>query len=296
VIRAVKYAFNEAIVSLWRGRQYAVLATITISIALFILGGVLLVTSNLQQLGVEWGRSAGFSVYLTDEVSESEKAAIDQVLASDPIVVDHEFVSKADALARFKSTFSDLSSAVESVEGNPLPASYEARLETAPGAGEAVARLAASVGKMPGVGDVRYDRQWLDRLLTAIGVIQRIGFTLCAVLVVGAALTVTSVVRLSLEARQGEIEIMQLVGAPQLYVRGPFVMEGLLQGGVGALIALGVLAVTFLAVRAAYLVPLTTSLNVSPIGFLSPLLCGLLLVGGMVVGCLGGLLAAAGRT
>ena len=95
---------------------------------------------------------------------------------------------------------------------------------------------------MPGVADVRYDRQWLDRLLSAIAIIRGVGLVLGAVLTIAAALTVANVVRLALYARRDEIEIMQLVGAPQAYIRGPFVMEGVLQGGIGALLALAALA------------------------------------------------------
>ena len=92
---------------------------------------------------------------------------------------------------------------------------------------------------MPGVADVRYDRQWLNRLLSAIAIIRGVGLVLGAVLTIAAALTVANVVRLALYARRDELDIMQLVGAPQVYIRGPFVMEGVLQGGIGALARAG---------------------------------------------------------
>ena len=81
-------------------------------------------------------------------------------------------------------------------------------------------------------------------------------------------------------------------GAPQAYVRGPFVMEGVLQGGIGALVALLALGAAFLALRARYLLPLASALNVSSIHFLPVELCVLLVAGGMAVGCAGGLFAA----
>ena len=85
---------------------------------------------------------------------------------------------------------------------------------------------------------------------------------------------------------------MELVGAPTVYVKGPFVMEGVLQGGVGAILALVVLAAAFYAVRGRYLVPLASAVNLSSISFLPFGIVLLLVVGGMAVGCLGGLVAA----
>ena len=78
--------------------------------------------------------------------------------------------------------------------------------------------LSAKVRGMPGVADVRYDRQWLTRLLAAVVVIRGVGLALAAVLTFAAALTVANVVRLGLYARRDELEIMQLVGAPQAYI------------------------------------------------------------------------------
>jgi len=115
------------------------------------------------------------------------------------------------------------------------------------------------------------------------------------VLTIAAALTVANVVRLALYARRDELEIMQLVGAPQAYIRGPFVMEGVLQGGAGALVALAALGIAFLALRGRYLVPLASAINISSVAFLPLGACVLLVLGGMAVGCLGGLVAAWNR-
>jgi cell division transport system permease protein len=145
---------------------------------------------------------------------------------------------------------------------------------------------------MAGVADVRYDRQWLARVLSAINVIRGVGLVLGSVLAIAAALTVANVVRLALHARREELEIMHLVGAPQAYVRGPFVMEGVLQGGIGALVALLGLGVAFVSLRTNYLLPLASALNLSSIQFLPLGLCVSLVAGGMAVGCLGGLVAA----
>jgi cell division transport system permease protein len=294
-MRAFRYAIEEAALSLWRGRQAGLLSTLTIALALFVLGGFLLVTANLDRLGAEWSRAAELSIYLKDDVTPAERRAVELAVAPSDIVEAHEYVSKADALARFKQTFSDLSAAMDTLGENPLPASIEVRLRPGTGASANVDLLAAKVRQLPGVADVRYDRQWLARLVSAIGIIRGVGLVLGTVLTIAAALTVANVVRLALYARREELDIMQLVGAPQAYIRGPFVMEGVLQGGLGALVALAVLGGAFVALRGRYLVPLASAMNISYIQFLPAELCVLLVVGGMAVGCLGGLVAAWNR-
>ncbi len=291
-MRALRYSLEEAVASLWRGRQSGLLSTGTIALALFVLGGFLLVTANLEQLGDQWSRAAEMSVYLKDEVTPEQRTAIERVLAPGDVVAAREYVSKAEALNRFRRTFGDLSAAVDGLGDNPLPASYDVRLSSAPAARAGIDVLGAKVRQMPGVGDVRYDRQWLDRLLGLVTIIRGVGLLLGTVLTLAAALTVANVVRLALYARRDEIDIMQLVGAPQAFVRGPFVMEGVLQGGAGALVALVLLGGGFLILRARYLAPLASAINLTAIRFLPVELCLFLVLGGMLVGCVGGLVAA----
>lgn len=294
-MRALRYAFEEAFTSLWRGRQAGLLSTLTIALALFVLGGFLVVTANLERLGSEWSNAAELSVYLKDDITAAERRAVETVLAPSDLVGARDYVSKADALSRFKQTFGDLAAAMDGIGTNPLPASLEVRLRPGPGVSSAVDSLGARLRAMPGVADVRYDRQWLMRVLSAIDVIRGVGLILASVLAIAAALTVANVVRLALYARREELDIMNLVGAPQAYVRGPFVMEGVLQGGLGAIVALIALGGAFLALRGRYLLPLASALNISSIHFLPVGLCVVLVAGGMAVGCLGGLFAAWNR-
>ncbi len=204
-----------------------------------------------------------------------------------------EPVSKEEALRRFRQNFPTLADAAGDLPANPLPASFEIRLrpEASPSDIESLARSAAG---LPGVADVRYDRQWIERLMRAAGAVRTGGFTLAALLVFAAALTVASVVRFALVARREEIHIMQLVGAPIAYIRGPFVVEGLIQGGIGAIVALVVLWITFFVVRSRAEALVEAAIDPGSLVFLSlPAAAGLLLAG-MAVGSLGGFIAATG--
>jgi cell division transport system permease protein len=115
---------------------------------------------------------------------------------------------------------------------------------------------------------------------------------LALVVAFAAAVTVAAVVRLGLESRRGEVEIMELVGAPMAFIRGPFVAEGLVQGGLGAVLALVVLWFGYMAARGWWGASLDTALNGAALEFLPMRMCAGLLVGGMAVGAAGGFAAS----
>lgn len=282
-MHALRYFFMEAFGSLWRSRRAAALATLTISAALFVLGLFLVINTNVQRVVSRWSESAEVSVFLQDDVNADQLRDIDQMAHRSGLMADRRYVSKEQALTRFRADFPDLSGAVAALDRNPLPASVELRLKPSiREATGAVDAFAAALTAMPGVADVRYDREWLGRLNAVIRAARLMGALIASVLALTAAMTVAGVVQLAAAARRNEIEIMQLVGAPLAYVRGPFVAEGILQGGFGALFALLALAAGFAPVRMRY--PSLTFLPVPS--------AALVLTAGMLLGCIGGYIAA----
>jgi cell division transport system permease protein len=290
-MRALRYFVDEAAASLWRGVRTAILATATIAVAFVVLGGFLMLTSNLERVFARWQDAAEFSVYLSDTATSEQRGAIEATLQKSAVVGGVERVSKEDALRRFKQNFGALAEAAGDVSANPLPASIEVRLR--PNANPAdVESLARTAAALAGVADVRYDRLWIERLMYAVGVVRAGGFALAALLVFAAALTVASVVRLALLARREEIHIMQLVGAPIAYIRGPFIVEGLIQGGAGAVAALVVLWITFFVVRGRAAGWFAGVIDPAALVFLSLSHVALVLAAGMAVGAVGGFIAA----
>ena len=289
---AIKYAVSEAAASLWRGRRSGALSVVTISAALFVLGALLLVTWNVEQLLAQWSAASEMSVYLDDEASTETRAEIEQLLARSQLVADREFVSKADAVVRFRRDFEDLSTVTDDLSTNPFPASFEVRLAPEMTSAAGVESLAALLQSTAGVSDVRFDQRWLERVASAVSLIRGIGLIVVGILIVAAALTVANVVRLAVFARRDEVEIMRLVGAPLVFVRGPFICEGILQGGVGALVALGLLWAAYAGGTLAWGVEAADVLGVDRVRFLPAAQAALLVAGGMVVGCIGGMVGA----
>lgn len=292
-MRALKYFVNEAAESLLRGWRSAVLAILTIAAGLFVLGFFLMVNNNLQAVLDRWSQSAEMSVFLKDDVSTEQLQAIEQAVVQSGLSAERQHLTKDEAVTRFKEDFPDLAGAADKLPRNPFPASLEVRL--APAARDSAAdvdALAGRVSTMPGVADVRYDRRWLSRLGSTVQFLRTIGLVIVGLLALAAALTVANVVRLAAYARRDEIEIMQLVGAPFAFIRGPFVAEGILQGGFGAVAALVCLWVVFLVAKAWYSRVAFEGLGITTLVFLSPVAILGILVGGMLLGCIGGLIVA----
>ena len=244
-VRVLRYSVEEAVASLWRGRRSSSLSVATIAAALVVLGALLLVSSNVERLLARWAAAAEMSVYVRDDVTSEARAAVEQMLRESELVSDHEFVSKAEALSRFRRDFADLAGVTDHVTAYPFPASFEVRLDSGIRDADAVERLASVLQGASGVEEVRFDQTWIERMTSAVVLLRGVGLVVVLVLVMAAALTVANVVRLACFARRDEIEIMQLVGAPLIFVRGPFVLEGVLQGGLGALAALLLLGIGF---------------------------------------------------
>ncbi|HXW05321.1 MAG TPA: ABC transporter permease [Vicinamibacterales bacterium] len=284
-MRGLRYAFDEAVASLLRGWRSAALGVLTIAAGLFVLGFFLVVNTNLQRVVGRWSEAAELSVFLHEDATPEQVKALDAIVEASGLAAETRFVSKADAMKRFQDEFPDLAGAAGSLGRNPLPASLEVRLNArGQDAGDAVDRMAETLAGTPGAADVRYDRRWLNRLNAAVRFVRGLGLLVVAMLAVAAALTVANVVRLAAYARRDEIEIMQLVGAPLAYIRGPFLMEGVLQGGIGSILAILLLWLGFTVGRARVGELADATLGIGRLSFLPVELSLLLVLGGMLLG------------
>ncbi len=290
-MRALDYALRQGWASLWRGRGATAFAIVAIALAMIVLGALLLVTWNVERLLARWTSAAEFSVFLRDDATSEQRGAMEALIDGSGVSAGREYVSKAQALVQFRREFAELAALASGFDDNPFPASLEVRVRADANVGTAddlVRRLAA----MPGVADVRYDRAWLERLGAGLNNIRTAGLVLALLMALAAAVTVAVVVRLGLHARRAELEIMELVGAPLLFIRGPFVAEGLLQGGIGALLALGVLWAAFAVALGWWGADVRALFQGGSLEFLPPRLSAYLVTGGMAVGGAGGFVAA----
>ena len=288
----IGYAFEEALASLRRSGKSALVSIGTIAIAFVTLGGFLLISVNVQDMLDRWLEAAEISVYLADTATDADRQALEQFLRGRPEVAGVEYVSRERALERFRADFPELADVTTSLGQNPFPSAIEVRLQTGGSADAAAEGLARDVSGRAGVGDVRFDRRWLSRLMAVVAS-ARVGAAVVAgILMLGAAFTVGAVVRLSIYARRDELEIMALVGAPFGYIRGPSIVEGLLLGGLGAAVALVAVSILYSLLGRWLGTDLAGLTGAGELRFLGYGEIAIMLLGGISVGAAAGTLAS----
>jgi cell division transport system permease protein len=283
----VSYFFREAVRRIWISKRSSFVAVAMICVSLMIVGGFLLVAENLQRAVAQAQGRSRVSVFLDSNATPQQIAAAGAALATHPHLANRRFVSKEEAMARFRSYFPNLSGIAGQLDENPFPPSFECDVPPAVVQSPAFQREAAAVRALPGVEQVQFDWEWVERLRRLINLVNLVGLIAGGLLAIAAAFTIANVIRLTMMLYREEIEIMRLVGATERIIRGPFLIEGVLQGLLGALAAVGILVGVFFGARH-FLVPANSLLwGFLFNGFLPWQKIAALVVGGMVAGYLG---------
>lgn len=245
----VSYFFREAVRRILVSKRTSFVAIAMIAISLFILGAFLLVAENLGRAVERWQGSSHVNVYFDAAATPEQIAAVRAFLASRPELRSHRFVTPDEALASFKKDFVNLSEVVDQIGTNPFPASF--RIDVTPQAVRTPAFRSdvAKLQSLGGVEEVQFDWEWLARVRRLIDIINVAGLIAGGILAVAAAFTIANVIRLTMLLYREEIAIMRLVGATERIIRGPFLIEGLLQGTIGAAAAVGLLYGVFAFAR-----------------------------------------------
>lgn len=282
-LRAARYLLGSALTGLWRNRTMTGGAIVTTAIMLITLAGFLAINDTLNQMVTALGRKSNLIAYVRDDARPTRVMEVIEDLRSRPGVGEVQFVSKDDALKIFESRFVDQRDILDVLQSNPLPASVELRLNDP----AVVPGLAQELQAMTAVFDDIVVP--LDVVEEVIGIsnLARVAGSAIIIALTGVTLfVIVNTIRIAVFARRQEIEIMKLVGATDWFVRGPFVVEGAIIGGVGAGIAAIALVVLYaqaapVVTRIVSFLPLSTDAD-----FVRNLAVFTLLVG-LIVGSLG---------
>lgn len=238
------HSFREALAAVRRAPLLVLISMVAVGLSLFVIGLFGLTAYNIRTALEEIEERVEVVAYLRDEARVDEARVVERDLAARPEVLEVRYVSRTEALATAVEELTEFQEAFANLEGNPLPASLEVRLRPGYRTPEATERLARELQDYPIVEDVLFGRDWVQKIVSlqriAAGATAVIGgaFALVAGIIIAAA------IRIAVFARRDEIEIMQLVGATDSFIRRPFLIEGMLTGLLGGVGAVGL---TYLA-------------------------------------------------
>jgi cell division transport system permease protein len=287
----IGFLIGEAARDLVRAGRVAVAAVALIALSLGIVGAFWLLSVNLGAAAAQWHEGMRIIVYLKDDPGAPGPGQLVERLHRLDGVAEARYVSKAEALNRLKHGLGARVAVADSLPENPLPASIELTPSTGASTPEAMRALVARVAAMPEVEDVHGSTASVQRASHWQGLLQLIGVGIGALLGLGAIVTITTATTLALHARREEIEIMRLVGASEAVIRVPLMAQGIAQGLLGALLAVGALLFVHRALLP-LLEPLAVlALGLSHVTFLSGAAVTALVAAGAVLGGVGGLLA-----
>ncbi|HEX3776235.1 MAG TPA: ABC transporter permease [Polyangiaceae bacterium] len=275
----------------WRGtkndwRMHS-LSVFSVAVAFVCLASALLVVVNVSHVRDRWASTGRASVYLKKGAEREQVATIERALRGSAGVTDVKYVSSEDA--RHDLTGQNDDPVIDSLPVEAFPASLEVHVESEV-AGNRLEQLASQLGALPAVERVETYAAWSDRLAALLaGGVTASG--LLALVVLAAVISVvSSTIRLALQRRRIEVEVLKLVGATDDYVRRPYIVEGAVQGALGALCALVLLGSLFAIVQSHFDASLSTLIGMTPSFLPWSVALGLVLSGG-VLGALAALLS-----
>ncbi len=257
------------------------LSVFSLAVAFVCLGAALLVLTNLRAVEQRWAHAGRASVYLRDGATADDVAALRTALSRVPGVNGVRYISSGDARAEFGRQEIDANSELGALPTDAFPASLE--LDVAQDMADAeLAETVAKMKQLPAVDDVETYQSWTERLARLVrgGVAAS---ALLALVVFAAVLAVVgSTMRLALQRRRSEVEVMKWVGATDSFVKKPFVIEGGVQGALGALGAIALLAALFFLVRGRMDTELAALIGVEPSFLPWQIACAMVVLGALL--------------
>lgn len=229
-------------------RQWPFLCTasvLTMAVALASVATFFLVVMNIQLMATKWSEDLQVVAYLDRQPGTGQLAPLLDAVKQFPEVTAVKFVTKQEAMQRFRSRLGTESNLLDGVREDILPASLELSLRpeyrNRSGIEQVVKRLETHVDS----NDIHYGQDWLERFETFVAVLKIVSQALGGFLLLAALFIVSNTIKLTLFARRDELEIMTLVGATLRFIKVPFLLEGALQGLLGGVLALALLSAIF---------------------------------------------------
>lgn len=233
-ISTSEYIVRETMISLKRNSWMSFASIGTVAVSLFVLGMFLILVVNMNRMVASLESQVEISVYIRDEVSDSGVHALEERITQMQGVESVKYVDRETAMKRFRERLGDQQFLLDSLgETNPLPNSFEVRILRP----DMVRTAAEAIAEMPGVETAKYGQDVVEHLFDITRLVRLFGLALMFVLAMATLFIISNTIRLTVFARRKEIAIMKYVGATDWFIRWPFLLEGIVLGCLGGIVA-----------------------------------------------------------
>lgn len=240
MIQRLSYAVRETIASFRRNVTLSVAAVITSAVSLLLVGATFLIQRAFDNLLVQWRGDVGMIVFVRPDVAPDALTYIEQNLKSQPNVIDVdklEYLDKAASFEEAKRVFAGDPTTLSLLSIETIPSQFKVVPKTTDP--ELVRSLANQYRTLPGVAGVSLAEDEFDVISTLSGFVRTVTIAMSLILLAVAVILIWNTIRTAIFARRREIEVMKLVGATDWFIRVPFILEGLIQGLLGAIVSCG---------------------------------------------------------
>lgn len=283
----LSYFSARALANLRQNIFVSIVTVGTIALAMLIAALFLLVYVNLEGMAQGWSDKVQITAYFDHEPSPLAVAALKGRVKAIPGTAKVVFVTQLEAEKRLRSRLKGQESLLEGITAEVLPASLEISLDREHRESAAVASYVAALKQIAGITEVQYGEEWVKRFNSFMNLFRLMGALLGGFLTIAVLFIVSNTIKLTIYARKDELELLGLVGATRFFIKAPFLIEGVLQGALGAVISL----VALLACYYAFLQNAANFLGVNPatagLSFLSVTHLAAILGGGVLLGFIG---------
>jgi cell division transport system permease protein len=282
------YFFKESTSSMRRNMALTLAAIMVTSISLILLGFVGMVVHAGDGLATNLKyRVDEIRVFLNDDVTAEERESLERFIRKMTEVKSVRYISKEQALEDFREMYKDQADMLKQIEGNPLPAEFKIRMKD-PKYNHIVAQRLQSRSEISkdssGKKEIKFPEDVVNKVLRWTSAIQKVGLVVVVAFGIVAIALVSITIRMAIYSRRKEIGIMKLVGATNWFIRWPFIMEGIIEGFLGAIV--GIIAAVLLHAWLISKVEHAAESNLVTGGYLA-VLAVILAVSGIIIGAVG---------
>jgi len=232
-----KYVLSEVLVGLWRNVTMTIAMIITMALSLGAVGGSALMYSQVNKMKDFYYAKLEVSMFLSADITDEQRSQLEAALKNDPLVSEYLHETKEEAYKNFQTIYADAPDLVNAVKADQLPESFRVKLVNP----EQYDAIFAKYNGTEGIDEIVDQRKLLEKIFDILGGVQGFALGIAVIMAIAALLLVANTIQVAAYSKRREVAVMKLVGASNWFIQAPFVLEAVVAGVIGSLIAFGLI-------------------------------------------------------